>query len=353
MIILPNEHLAHFQHVTKGVDERIQGILDTHAHGAASKLYNMLGYALGFLDENFKKETLSKGGKRFRPALCLFLAKEFGVEDKALEAATAIELFHNFTLIHDDIEDHDAFRRGRETLWKRWGVNDAINSGDVLSLLACEAAANAGHAGNDPRITSALLHAFIEVGEGQHLDFALAACDPGSGTASEKVYLEMIEKKSGAMVGVAAEVAGLIAKRTESECALLRSFGRVVGCSYQLADDYRSVWNVEGETGKDLQGDIKEHKRTFIFFSAQKELVGNERSRLEKLYSLEQTLSEVEVKEVLALIEKTSAKSATRQAIHAKTDRALATLQSISIRAEAKEMLAGVVNALVLNTIES
>ena len=148
--------LKALEHATKGVDQRLKKILKARTHGPAAEMYSMLAYFLGFLDEHLK--PASGSGKRLRPGLCLLIAEGYGARTKAFNAALAIELFHNFTLIHDDVEDRDEVRRNRPTVWKLWGINHAINSGDAQSLLVSELALQAGE-----KIAPVLMKAFIEV----------------------------------------------------------------------------------------------------------------------------------------------------------------------------------------------
>ena len=205
------------------VDHELRRAFAVHAVGPAKKLYHMLEYFMGYRDESLTV-TESSGGKRFRPSLCLLIADMYGSRENAMEAAVAIELFHNLTLLHDDVEDRDEYRRGRPTVWKIWGVNHAINSGDVQALLVTEWISRVHMI---PRVGTVLAQeltsAFIEVWEGQFLDFELAD-NPLNDAINEESYLLMIEKKSGVLVRIAAEAAGIAAGR-EGERAKLRDYG--------------------------------------------------------------------------------------------------------------------------------
>ena len=275
----------------------------------------MLGYA-------FKS-----GGKRLRPALCLLLADAYGVRKAASNAAIAIELFHNFTLIHDDIEDGDETRRNKPTLWKKYGVPKAINAGDALNIMACEmTASNAAK--------EILFAAFTEVIEGQHLDFELAE---GRGTI--QTCMKMTEKKTGALFGAAAEVAGVSTGQTKNECVQLRRFGRSLGIAFQLADDYRSIWSSKKETGKDAQSDIREHKRTLPFFLART-------TALEKLYASKRSLSKREISSALSIFNAGNARKATRRAIERHAQNAVHALMKTKLRSHERDILIGFTRAL-------
>src|SRR3989344_4668211 len=290
------------------VDAELSRTLEERAKGPVAHMYNMLRYFLGYVDADFVP-TKEESGKRFRPSLCLLLADAYGAREKALEAAVAIELFHNFTLIHDDVEDRDEYRRNKPTVWKLWGINHAINSGDVQSLIATEWIAKAArHLEVGHKLADALVNAFIEVGEGQYLDFELADNSLESGDVSEARYLLMTEKKSGVLVRVSAEAAGIAAGKDETEHAKLRDYGTYLGMAYQIADDYRSIWSSQTVTGKDTHSDIREHKRTLPFLSAYTEVMGETRRRLGELYSLPRQLSEDEIREVLSIFDTTGAR---------------------------------------------
>lgn len=328
-------------------DRELSQTLEMRANGPTKDLYNMLRYFMGYLDE--KGEPIAgKSGKRFRPSLSLLVADAYGARDMALEAAVAIELFHNFSLIHDDVEDHDEYRRNRPTVWKLWGINHAINSGDVQSLIASEWIVRAAqHADVGAPLAKLLVQAFIEVGEGQYLDFELTDVSLGDTAVSEERYLLMIEKKSGALVRASVEAGGVAAGKDDAERALLREYGLSLGMAYQIADDYRSLWATQAQTGKDALGDIREHKRTLPFLYAYTEVVGDMRDRLRDLYSLSRQLVDEEIHEALQIIEKTGAKTKTLTILRSYVDHAKAAGEALALPEEAREILLGTIDLLV------
>ncbi|MEN9413529.1 MAG: hypothetical protein RLZZ342_616 [Candidatus Parcubacteria bacterium] len=339
--------LNELQFAARDVDEALEAILVDRARGPVASHYNMIRYFLGFTDENFH-EIGNSSGKRFRPGLCLFLAQAYGVRDKAFDAALAIELFHNFTLIHDDIEDHDEYRRNRPTVWKLWGVNNAINSGDALSLIASERCAIAGErSGAGERLVRAMHNTFLEVIEGQYMDFELATSPLDSEVVTLDWYSEMIGKKSGALVRVAAEVAGIVAGKQGKEIDHLREYGMSLGTAYQMADDFRSVWDTQEVTGKDTSSDVREHKRTYPFLAAYMQLKGADKKRLFNLYSQTHQLTQKEIEEVLSLFSKTSSREDTVRAMREYSDRARAAARELSVPESEKNNLIDLVDALV------
>ncbi len=315
--------------------------------GPAARMYGMLGYFMGYLDEKLKP-VKRQSGKRFRSGLCLILADAYKARTATSDAAIAIELFHNFTLIHDDVEDRDEMRRGKPTVWKLWGVNDAINSGDAQNLLVAERIARTALVPKvGARLSQALTEAFIEVLEGQHLDFELAEAPIGSKLVSETAYLYMTEKKTGVLVRIAAEAAGIAAGKNAKELAHLRRFGTSLGMAFQMADDYHSVWDTEAETGKDTYSDIREHKRTLPFLRAYAQAKGKAKARLKELYSLPDQLTERQIREARDIIDSTDAKRYVLSRIKVYTMQAKKAAQALNVPESTQAFLLGLIDLLV------
>jgi geranylgeranyl pyrophosphate synthase len=329
--------------VTVGLDEALKAILTKRAVGSVAPVYKMLLYFMGFFKVDFAEEAPGVGGKRFRPGLCLFIADAYGAREKAMGAAIAIELFHNFTLIHDDVEDRDEMRRNRPTLWKVWGINHAINAGDIQALLVSEMCLSAG-----PELGMKLLRYFAEVFEGQYLEFEMQDKPVGDALMTEDNALLVAAKKTGALIAAATECAGIACKQSTAELELLRKYGMNLGMIFQLADDYRSIWETEKETGKDAQSDIREHKRTVPFFAAYKELQGGAKKRLEELYSLSCQLTEKEITEALSIVNTTGAREYVLIKIKKYANEARSYAKQLSISDENKSILVGIVEMLAL-----
>jgi geranylgeranyl diphosphate synthase type I len=338
-------NVANIMHASsKGVDSEIARIFRSVARGPEQNAYHVLRYFMGYTDRNFKSYR-SQGGKRFRPGLAMFLAREYGAQQKVFDAAVAIELFHNATLIHDDIIDRDELRRGKPTVWKLWGVDKALNSGDIQYLLVAQSVARAATASkNGPGVARALLDAFMQVHEGQHLDFELTSLPIGSKSVSESVYMRTIQKKTGALVSVAALIAGIAAGKNAKEKKLLAEFGMSLGMAYQIADDCRSVWSTHRETGKDLYSDIREHKRTLPFLYALAHLTDLPKRRLQKLYSLDRQLTSSEIKEAQSLIDETDAYEHMLSRIRTYAARAKKAASQLAISPKARLILKAIVD---------
>src|SRR3989338_6233497 len=289
----PKEVLQIFKPFSVLVEQEIMRVLE----GCPRLLmYDMMRYFFGFADEK-GTPTRVYGGKRFRSGLCMLIADMFGKKNKALQAASAIETFHNFTLIHDDIEDHDEFRRGRRTVWNVWGVNHAINTGDAQLILAFRMLAKAGEA------RDFLEKKFLEVIEGQFLDFSLTDALISDEQATEAHYMEMIGKKTVALVGAAAKVAGIVAGQSRSVQQLLWMYGSELGIAYQICDDVVSIWGNSAVTGKTEHNDIHEKKKTLPVLFLYGTLSPEEKKIFLKIYSKKSALSQKEVVYIMRLLD--------------------------------------------------
>lgn len=207
---------------------------------------------------------LTLGGKRTRPLLTLLGCHLFGKPGlKAINAALAIELFHNFTLIHDDIMDEAPLRRGKSTVHEKWNTNVGILSGDVLFVEAYKLLAN-----HDSEVLPSLLTVFsktaVEVCEGQQMDMDFETREDV--TISE--YIEMIRLKTSVLLGAALQMGGIIAGASEKELELLYDFGQNVGIAFQIQDDILDLYADPEKFGKQVGGDILSNKKTFLLIKA-------------------------------------------------------------------------------------
>jgi geranylgeranyl diphosphate synthase, type II len=207
---------------------------------------------------------LSAGGKCFRSALVLLSCEAVGGKAAdALSAAAAIELFHNFTLVHDDLMDHADLRRGQPTVHKRWDMNVAILAGDGLAALAYRALLKS-RVKRLEEIIQVFTEAFIQVCEGQAFDKEF---EDRTNICLDD-YLMMIGKKTGYLIAAAAHIGALIGNGTTREIASLRTYGEHLGKAFQIMDDLLDIIGDEREFGKTIGGDIKEGKKTYLMIKA-------------------------------------------------------------------------------------
>jgi geranylgeranyl diphosphate synthase type I len=207
-------------------------------------------------------------GKAIRPALVLAAAAALGGPEAragAARAAAAVELVHNFTLLHDDVMDRDATRRHRPTAWTVFGDADAILAGDTLQALALRLLAQDPHPAS-PAAAARLADCVIELCAGQHADKALEQCAPAEVTLDG--VLAMAEAKTGALLGSACAIGGLYAGASDEEVAALDGFGREAGLAFQLIDDVIGIWGDPSRTGKPVGADLAARKKSLPVVAA-------------------------------------------------------------------------------------
>lgn len=342
----PDDILKLLKKYNQAVEGEIDAFLKNskaQKKGNVSDMYGMMRYFMGFTDETFTGSKVY-GGKRFRPALCLLLSDLYG-SDKgkmvAQKGAASIELFHNFSLIHDDIVDKDPLRRGRPTVWKVWGADYALNTGDaqlVLSqtkaLEACEVDVKRG-----VEMSRFLLEKYLEVIEGQHLDFFLTALKTGDERVDEKSHYEMIGKKTAVLIGTAAASAGIACGKNEKEQSLLWKFGYSLGMAYQLNDDIVSIWGAPEITGKISFNDLREKKKTLPVIYTFAKLSEKEKKEFQAIYDKDTSLGEEDLKKILAHLESTGAHEYARKQVLLYLKRAEKAVTELSVSKEGKETL--------------
>ena len=254
---------------------------------------------------------MSLGGKRLRPMLVL-LAYGLYRRDfkKALPYAVAVEAFHNFTLMHDDIMDNAPLRRSKPTVHEKWNVNTAILSGDVMLVQVYEMLS-----GLHPEILKAALPKFNrtarEVCEGQQLDMDFETRD----TVGEKEYLEMIRLKTAVLLGFSLEFGALLAGAPESDQKLLYDFGVSVGIGFQLKDDLLDVYAEKDKFGKQVGGDIISNKKTFLLIKALERAGGKTASELKEWLEKKKFNKTEKVKAVTAIYDRLDIQSLTNKKI--------------------------------------
>ncbi len=293
-----HEELKDLEDYIDCIDIEIKSLLDTRKD---YQLYDMMRYFFGYADENFRPANIY-AGKRMRSALCLFFADLYGKKEQCIPVAAAIEIFHNFTLIHDDIEDRDELRRNRPTVWKVWGINHGINTGDAQLLLAniellkldCK---------NIQEVQKFLFECYLQVAEGQFLDFELAENNINDKKISTEKYFEMITKKSAVLIGASVKASGMVLDLDDSEVDNLWKFGLNFGIAYQILDDLASLWSSKEATGKEELNDILEKKKTLPIIYFYEKCNDLEKDYINKFYSKEKQISLVEAKEIKKLID--------------------------------------------------
>ena len=310
-------------------------------------MYDHLAYFMGFKNEKLEPE-ITYGGKRFRSSLMLMLGEWYGQKEITLPFAVALELYHNFTLIHDDVIDRDTHRRGRPTVWKLFGHDHAINDGDAQLLIMSEMLAGAS-AGSvcGAKAQKFLLQQFRIVVEGQFLDFELTEKKIGDEGVTEDAYLDMIRRKTAELIVAAARGAGILAERPGAEQVALEEFGRSLGMAYQICDDTYSIWATAEQTGKRSYGDIKERKKTLPILFAHDKLEGSDSKNLEAVFSSDSELTDSDCEEVIDLLDKVETKAAMEKVIADHADKAKEAACSLSLSEDQQETLCVLVDSLL------
>lgn len=278
---------------------------------------------------------LSLGGKQIRPVLTLMSSEVFGsTAEKAIYAATAIELFHNFSLIHDDIMDEAGLRRGHQTVHEKWNVNTGILSGDAMLILAYQYFEN-----YEPIIFKDLAKLFsktaIEVCEGQQLDINFETRDD----VAIPEYLKMIEYKTAVLVGAALKMGAIVAKTSEENAQKIYDFGLNLGIAFQLQDDYLDAFGNEAVFGKTIGGDILENKKTFLYLKALLNGTPEQRGELEAFFAVTEGDDVEKIRRVKELFVETTSALDSQALIKEYTDKALFILESLDITEDKKELL--------------
>lgn len=293
------------------------------AQGAPPDLfYGMMQYHMGWVDETLQP-TMDNGGKRIRPLLCLLACSAAGGDwQQAVPAAAAIELLHNFSLIHDDIEDSSPTRRGRKTVWQIWGVAQAINAGDAMFALSHLALNRLAERGVNPAIVVQALRRFdetcVELTQGQHADMDFEQRPQ----VSVEDYLAMITGKTAVLIALSAELGALIAGVGEKTVHHYAEYGRQLGLAFQVIDDILGIWGDETRTGKSAATDISTKKKTLPVLHG---LAQN--ATLRQLYAHHQP-DEAFVQQAIALLDESGSHEFARQQAAAHSQSATQHLQA-------------------------
>lgn len=279
--------------------------------------------------------TLRLGGKRIRPVLTLMACDMFGGDIKeALPQAIAIELFHNFTLVHDDIMDNAPIRRGKQSVYKKWSTNIAILSGDTLFALAYQYAQKA-----DKEILVDILTVFnktaVEVCEGQQYDLNFETRND----VSVEEYIHMIKLKTAVLFGASLKIGAIIGGANSVEADKLYNFALNIGLGFQLKDDLLDTYGDESIFGKKTGGDILSNKKTFLYLKALELADKVNNSTLISLYNSSNHTDEDKINSVKSIFSSLKIDEITEQEIDTYFEAAIIDLNSLDLNIEVKSKL--------------
>ncbi len=286
--------------------------------------------------------ALQQGGKRTRPVLLLLVAEALGGDRRAaLPAAMVIEMFHNFTLIHDDIMDEAPLRRGSETVHARYGTAAAILSGDIL-LIHCYAYLVQSDVTRSLQFIEEFTHCARKVCEGQQLDMDFERSE----VVSVEQYLRMIELKTATLLGLSAKWGAMVAGAPQPLQEAAYAFGRDLGIAFQLRDDWLDAFGVASATGKRRGGDIERNKKTYLFARTWELASANQQSMLRQLLASEAPMEE-KVASVLQLYKELKIDQELENAIASYSEKAMAHLRSLALPHDFEQVLSELVEHLM------
>ena len=275
-------------------------------------------------------------GKKIRPILTLMAAHLFSEEYlNALPVAYAIEMFHNFTLVHDDIMDDAPLRRGKETVHEKWDINTGILSGDAMLILTYKHLEIYSPA-TFHKLCKTLSRTAIEVCEGQQLDIDFETRTDV--TINE--YITMISLKTSVLIGAALQMGAIVSNATEQNAQKLYDFGLNLGIAFQLQDDYLDTFGDPEKFGKQVGGDIIENKKTFLYLRTRELATPNDLIILEKLFASKQTIeNKLKIESVKQLFNKYNISHFVKEQIDFYTNKAFIVLDDMNISEQKKDEL--------------
>ena len=290
---------------------------------------------------------LALEGKRIRPILTLLSCDLFNGNYKdSLDAALAVEVFHNFSLVHDDIMDEAPLRRGNQTVHQKWDLSTAILSGDVMLILAYQLFEN-----YNKNIFVALAKLFsktaVEVCEGQQLDIDFSKLNDINSTK----YLNMIELKTAVLIGASMKMGAIVAKASDNEQENIYEFGKNLGIAFQIQDDFLDTFGDEKKFGKVIGGDIIENKKTLLYVKSMEIFTEQDKMELTKLYSSTHLDESKKIEEVKELFLKYNIPSIIENEINYYTQLAFKKLDNLNINDHKKDFLFDFGNSLMKRKI--
>lgn len=286
---------------------------------------------------------LSIGGKRLRPVLAIMACNMYSdkIDDTVMPAA-GLEVFHNFTLIHDDIMDHSSLRRNYPTVHKKWNVNQAILSGDVMAFIANECFLQAPPV-HLQKVFKIFNKAAIEVCVGQQLDIEFEK----AGIVSQSEYLRMIELKTAALIAASVRIGATIGGADSRDSDLVYDFGRNLGLAFQIQDDLLDAYGDMKIFGKTTGGDIIENKKTFLLVKALETASQVQLKELQSLLSARDIEPAVKVKKVVEIYDRLNIKSITEKIANEYIDTAFRLLEKVSVDEKRKKEMINLAGTLI------
>ncbi len=301
-------------------------------------LHKALRYHMGWADDR-GAQIAGAGGKRLRPILCLMTCEAVGGSaSAAMPAAVAVEMVHNFSLVHDDIQDRDRERHQRPTVWALWGEPQAMSVGNALYALACKAMLDMDHHQVSATVAlqalAKLMKSSLAMLDGQYLDLDFEK----RLDVTPQQYLDMISLKTGALIACAMELGSLVGSEDPSTVSLFLESGLHIGQLFQLRDDVLGIWGDAATTGKTVHSDIQRKKKTFPVVYAFQHATGAGATTLRTLYQKEQLHGD-DVRQVVDVLEATGARQEAERQAASLADQALESLRPAELSSQSRREL--------------
>lgn len=308
----------------ESIQDLINKYIDNqHFDGNPSELYEPIEY------------ILRQGGKRMRPTLCLLACDLFGGNiDDCLTPAVAAEIFHNFTLVHDDIMDQAPLRRGMETVYHKWNSDIALLSGDTMLIKAFQYVLNTNKLYSH-QVFAELCKVAIEVCEGQQYDLNFETQD----NVSLDAYLKMIRLKTAVLLGSVLKIGAIVAQANEKDTENIYNFGIDLGMAFQLQDDIFDCYGDVKVFGKMTGGDIADNKKTYLYLKALELASEEDKATLRELFKMPKGRDEKKIQTVLNIYSKYDVKNIVTKLMTEYYEQSLQHLDNIDLPAERKETL--------------
>ena len=287
--------------------------------------------------------TMALGGKRIRPVLVLMACEAVGGDiEKAIMPAVGLEMYHNFTLLHDDVMDKADIRRGKPTVHVKWDDNTAILSGDAMLTMATQLIARAD-AAVMPQVMELFNRTAMEIYEGQQYDMDFES----RGDVTVEEYIAMIRLKTSVLLGCACKMGALIGGADEATAQRFYEIGENLGLAFQLQDDMLDVWGDEATFGKAIGGDIMNNKKTFLLINACQRATDDNRIELALWLNTENASRAVKVPAVTAIYERLGLKELSEAEIAKYNDKAMAAVFETAVDEPAKKAFIDLISRLV------
>lgn len=318
----------------ESIQSALRAELAPDRDGDSSFVYDILRYYMGWADETGAPHnpTGAGAGKAVRPTLCLFGCEAVGGEvAQAIPAAVALELIHNFSLIHDDIQDKDETRRGRKTAWAVWGLPKALVAGNVLRVVADSALHNLPKSERAIAAVSLLTEAYLDMIDGQYLDISFE----GRHDIGMDDYRRMISRKTGALLRCSLNMGAAVGTDDASTVAAFRECGRALGYVFQIRDDTLGIWGKESVTGKPVGSDIRRKKNSYPVVYAMENADALDGRLLSEIYAKD-ALDDADVASVMGVMERIGVQERAHVEASEWADRAMAALVAVELSAEAR-----------------